>query len=176
MRCFGFTNFKNLQLCGNTSRWGFCRFHSRQPLVWCSSVFGFVAGTASILGLFGPLRGPVAEYKALPAAETNSDQSVPRPTSPRSPRESATPTVSPTLVPNPLSAQAINSSSRKRQLAQNAETALDHINRARALLGREQLDAALVECNKAIALEPKNQIAIDLKNSIENFKKLEQKE
>jgi len=137
-------------------------------------VFGFVAGTASILGLFGPLRGPVAEYKALPAAETNSAQSVSRPSSQRSPRESPTPTVAPTLAPTPLSTQAINSSSRKRQLAQNVE-ASDHINRARALLGREQLDAALVECNRAIALEPKNRTAIDLKNSIDNFKKLRNK-
>jgi hypothetical protein len=102
-----------------------------------------------------------------------SKSQFPSPTVLPSPNESPTPKVAPTLAPTPSPIQAVTPSSQRRQPGQKIETASDHIDRARALLGREQLDAALVECKRALRLEPNNQTAIDLKNSINNLNRLQ---
>lgn len=178
MRCLGFIKNKNFQIrrCKRQGNRFFCDDHSRQPLGWLIfllvSALGVVGSIASILSLFGYSRAPVAERKDLIPSETNFAPPVSNPQVPPSPNESPTPKVAPTLAPTPSPTQAVNLSPQKRQSAQKTETASDHINRARALLGREQLDAALAECNRALRLEPKNQTAIELKNSIYDLYKL----
>lgn len=175
MKCLGFTNKKDLRRCRNPGKPLFCALHSRQPLVWLFAivvtgggfVFSAVGGVAVILPYFGIASTPLAERKAPIPEETNSPPSRSRPSVLPSPNES------PTLASTPAPKQADNLSSPKKQLAQKPGTASDHINRARALLGREQLVAALAECNKALGLEPGNRTAIDLKNSINDLYKLQ---
>lgn len=175
MTCLGLIKNKNYKVrrCKEQGKRFFCHHHSLQPLGWLLGVVitgGSIAGSiASILSYFENSRTSVAERKALTPAETNSPQSVLPPLVSPSPNES--PTVAPTPSPTP----AVGLPSQK-QLTKKTETASDHINRARVLLGREQLDAALVECNKALRLDRNNRAAIDLRNSINELHKLQKQQ
>jgi hypothetical protein len=153
-------------------------------------IFTIVAGSASILSYFSSqpnntnlqtrvdTQSNNHDGAFLPKSNQENQRSDELPTitsanssRPLPPSTQSDPHSSPTPIPSHT--QTVNLSSQKIETAQKMDTALDHINRARALLSRGQLDAALAECNKSLRLEPKNQTANDLKKSINALYKLQ---
>jgi hypothetical protein len=143
------------------------------PSLW-DRYHNHVYGVASVIGVF------LGIWALLPkAGEDSPKEPVPTPVVTPSVSEPTphiiqpTPSSSPT--PSPAQTRTVNlSPSPKRQPEPKKQSASEHINRARTLLSRgpDYYSAALAECDLALRLEPDNQNAIALKNSIRALDKL----
>lgn len=142
------------------------------PSLW-DRYHNHVYGVTSIIGLIiaiWTLPNSNPDSLRLPAPTPVVSPSVSEPTA--RPIPTAT---NPSPTPTPEQTGAVNlSPSPKRQPAQKRESALAHINRARALLSRgpDYYSAARTECDRALQLDRNNQEAIALKNSIIALDKL----
>lgn len=143
------------------------------PSLW-DRYHNHVYGVTSVIGLLLTIwallpqtrqdspRGPDPAPAVSPSVSEPTPQPIPTATG-----------LSPT--PSPAQTRAVNlSPPPKRQPEPKKESAANHINRARALLGRgpDYYSAALAECDLALRLEPGNQDAIALRNSIRALERL----
>jgi len=150
---------KQIKKIVSPSLWN--RYHNH--IYGIASVMGFMLAVWALIPKSPQESQRLSESVAITTPSSSEPAPHPLQTAPKS---------SPTLVPTPTQISNF-SPSQKRPPAQRMESALDHVNRARTLLGRgpEYYSAALAECNSALRLEPKNQAAIELRNSIIELQK-----